>query len=95
MSCWALDVLLDYSRNAVSVFFATATFAYASQATAVTFRLWWGAMAARFISYATENRDQAMQLAEALDARGWSVRADERPVGGVTFGQSIEATPNA
>ncbi len=48
-------------------------------------------MAARLLSYATENRDQAQQLAEALDAGGWSVCADEEFVGGVAFGQSIEA----
>jgi hypothetical protein len=43
-----------------------------------------------FISYAREDRDRARVLAEALEARGWSVWWDRKIVAGQTFDHAIE-----
>ena len=47
-------------------------------------------MADVFISYATEDRDRAAQLASALGAFGWSVWWDRRIIVGQAFDQAIE-----
>ena len=43
-----------------------------------------------FISYAREDRERARVLAEALQARGWSVWWDRKIVAGQTFDETIE-----
>jgi hypothetical protein len=43
-----------------------------------------------FISYAREDRDRARVLADALEARGWSVWWDRKIVAGQTFDHAIE-----
>jgi hypothetical protein len=43
-----------------------------------------------FISYAREDRDRARVLAEALEARGWSVWWDRKIVAGQAFDHAIE-----
>jgi hypothetical protein len=43
-----------------------------------------------FISYAREDRERARVLAEALQARGWSVWWDRKIVAGQAFDQTIE-----
>ncbi len=43
-----------------------------------------------FISYASEDRDQARKLADALSARGWSAWWDRKILAGQTFDQTIE-----
>ena len=43
-----------------------------------------------FISYAREDRERARVLAEALQARGWSVWWDRKIVAGQAFDQAIE-----
>lgn len=43
-----------------------------------------------FVSYASEDRDRAGQLAQALGARGWSVWWDRKIIAGQAFDQAIE-----
>jgi TIR domain len=43
-----------------------------------------------FISYASEDRERARNLALALEARGWSVWWDRKIIAGQTFDQVIE-----
>jgi hypothetical protein len=43
-----------------------------------------------FISYAREDRERARVLAEALQARGWSVWWDRKIIAGQTFDETIE-----
>lgn len=43
-----------------------------------------------FISYASEDREGARKLANALEARGWSVWWDRKIIAGQTFDQVIE-----
>jgi hypothetical protein len=47
-------------------------------------------MADVFISYASQDRESARNLARALEARGWSVWWDRKIVAGETFDQVIE-----
>jgi len=47
-------------------------------------------MADVFISYASEDRGRARTLANALEARGWSVWWDRKIIAGQTFDQVIE-----
>lgn len=43
-----------------------------------------------FVSYASEDRERAGQLAQALGARGWSVWWDRKIIAGQAFDQAIE-----
>jgi hypothetical protein len=43
-----------------------------------------------FMSYASEDRERARNLASALEARGWSVWWDRKIVAGETYDQTIE-----
>jgi len=43
-----------------------------------------------FVSYASEDRDRAGQLAQAFGARGWSVWWDRKIIAGQVFDQAIE-----
>ena len=43
-----------------------------------------------FLSYASEDRERAGRLAQALEARGWSVWWDREILAGQTFDQAIE-----
>lgn len=43
-----------------------------------------------FVSYASEDRDRAGQLAQAFGARGWSVWWDRKIIAGQAFDQAIE-----
>ena len=52
-------------------------------------------MADVFISYASEDRDQAGRLASALEGRGWSVWWDRHIVAGNAYDQAIEHELNA
>ncbi len=47
-------------------------------------------MADVFISYANEDRERAHQLANAFEARGWSVWWDRKIIAGQTFDLAIE-----
>jgi TIR domain-containing protein len=47
-------------------------------------------MADVFLSYAREDRDTALRLAQALEARGWSVWWDREIIAGEAFDQAIE-----
>ena len=43
-----------------------------------------------FISYASEDRERAAQVANALEARGWSVWWDRKIITGQAYDQTIE-----
>jgi hypothetical protein len=47
-------------------------------------------MADVFVSYASEDRERAGQLAQALGARGWSVWWDRKIIAGQAFDRAIE-----
>jgi hypothetical protein len=47
-------------------------------------------MADVFLSYAREDREAALRLAQALEARGWSVWWDREIIAGESFDQAIE-----
>jgi hypothetical protein len=51
---------------------------------------WENPMADVFISYASEDRERARELASALEACGWSVWWDRKIIAGQTFDQAIE-----
>src|SRR5262245_45030439 len=48
------------------------------------------AMSDIFISYASEDRERAQQLAVALDGRGWSIWSDRNIPFGKSFDQAID-----